>query len=57
MSELYPGIDLQVRQELIDLKYDFIVQPDIDPSQILIQYTGQENLKIDKKETFESKLL
>ena len=37
-SQLYPGIDLLYYSAEGNLKYDFVIKPDADPSQILIQY-------------------
>lgn len=46
-NNLYPGIDLHVYTAQHALKYDFIVAPYANPSNIQISYEGQEGLKID----------
>jgi hypothetical protein len=38
--DIYNGIDLRVSSRGNNLKYDFIVKPGADPSQIRIQYSG-----------------
>jgi len=40
MDNVYNGIDLAVYGKGLDLKYDFIVKPGIDPSVILLEYEG-----------------
>ncbi|PWV47511.1 gliding motility-associated-like protein [Chitinophaga sp. S165] len=47
---LYQGIDMQVYSEAGVLKYDLIVQPGADPSQIQLQYTGVDKLDIKKEQ-------
>lgn len=49
-KSLYPGIDMQVYSESSVLKYDLIVQPGADPSQILLQYTGVDKMEIKKEQ-------
>jgi gliding motility-associated-like protein len=49
-KSLYPGIDMQVYSEASVLKYDLIVQPGADPSQIQLQYTGVDKLEIKKEQ-------
>ncbi len=44
--DLYPGIDLRVYSTHGKLKYEFIVAPMADPSQIQLRYSGQDRLKI-----------
>lgn len=39
-KDVYEGIDFRVSSLEQDLKYDFIVKPGADPSQIKIEYTG-----------------
>ncbi|MBA4057117.1 MAG: hypothetical protein C0490_20560, partial [Marivirga sp.] len=46
-SSLYDGIDLKVYSAGMNVKYDFIVGPDSDASQILIGYNGADQLTID----------
>lgn len=49
LKEFYDGIDLKLIEEKEQLKYEFHVQPTIDPSIINFNYVGQDNLKIDGK--------
>ncbi|MCP4584259.1 MAG: hypothetical protein GY839_21815 [candidate division Zixibacteria bacterium] len=44
--DIYPGIDLRYIADDKGLKYEFIVQPGIDPSQIIIEYEGISELSI-----------
>lgn len=48
-SELYPGIDLEVYAATSGVKYNFIVHPGGDPSQIKIRYDGTDAVKVDRK--------
>jgi len=48
MYDLYDGVDLKLIEELEQLKYEFHVQPNVDPNTILVEYAGQDNLSIDK---------
>lgn len=48
---VYTGIDLKVyANQQQQLKYDWILQPHADASQIKVRYTGAENLRITNKE-------
>lgn len=49
LRNLYNGIDLKLIEEQEQLKYEFHVQPNIDASQLVLNYAGQEKLSIDKK--------
>lgn len=49
MKEFYTGIDFKVIGQGDEVKYEFIVQPKIDPSVIKLNYAGQKNLRIDRK--------
>ncbi|MGJ8661213.1 MAG: gliding motility-associated C-terminal domain-containing protein [Bacteroidota bacterium] len=49
LKQLYSGIDLKLIQTAEEMKYEFHVSPNSNPSQIKIQYKGQNSLKIDKK--------
>jgi len=44
---LYPGIDLVYRPSGSGLKYEFLVRPGGDPSQIAISYDGADGLDLD----------
>ncbi|HEY8971699.1 MAG TPA: SBBP repeat-containing protein, partial [Puia sp.] len=48
--EIYPGIDIHYYTNDGVLKYDLIVHPGADPSQIVLQYTGQDQLSIQKNQ-------
>lgn len=43
---LYPGIDLKYYGDGKSLKYDFIVSPGADPSQIEIRYEGAQEISV-----------
>ena len=49
LHDLYDGIDLKLIEELEQLKYEFHVKPGIDPNQIILEYSGQDKILIDKK--------
>ena len=43
-QDIFPGVDLTYYSVAGLLKYDFVVKPDADPSQIKVQYHGIENI-------------
>jgi gliding motility-associated-like protein len=45
-ENLYNGIDMQFYSKIFNLKYDFIVQPNADPSQIQLDYEGANSVAI-----------
>ncbi|HMN06514.1 MAG TPA: gliding motility-associated C-terminal domain-containing protein [Flavobacteriales bacterium] len=45
-QELYPGIDLRLRPGDGVMKYDLIVAPGADPSQIRVAYEGAEGIQL-----------
>ena len=47
-KDLYAGIDMQVYSEASLLKYDLIVHPGADPSNIQLQYNGVDRLELKK---------
>lgn len=49
LKNLYDGIHLKLIEEREQLKYEFHVQPGVDPSVILLEYAGQDHLSISKK--------
>jgi len=49
-KSLYQGINMQVYSDAGVLKYDLIVEPGADPSQIQLQYTGVDKLEIKKEQ-------
>lgn len=44
--EIYAGVDLTVSSVHENLKYDFIVKPEADPTQIKIEYCGASNITL-----------
>ncbi|MDZ7607518.1 MAG: gliding motility-associated C-terminal domain-containing protein [Cyclobacteriaceae bacterium] len=46
ISDLYPGIDLNLYSTVNGLKYDFVLKPGANPANIRMQYQGQDYLKI-----------
>lgn len=44
----YHGIDLKVYRHGDDVKYDYIVAPGSDPSQIRVKYSGMDKLVLDR---------
>ena len=49
MSNLYDGIDLKIIEEKEQLKYEFHVQPNANPKQLLLQYVGHKKISINKR--------
>ncbi len=49
-KNLYPGIDFVIYAREHALKYDFIVQPGVDPSAIRLVYEGLEDLRLTEGE-------
>ena len=45
-DEIYPGIDIHYRQKGQTLKYDFLLQPGANASQIKMHYRGLKSLKL-----------
>ena len=46
--ELWPGIDLRLRDVAGTLKYEFRVRPGADPSAIQLAYSGADSLAVDR---------
>ncbi len=46
--EVYPSVDLHVYSRYSDLKYDFIVRPGGEPSNVKILYRGADCLSVSK---------
>ena len=46
-KSLYPGVDMIYSSHKRLLKSEFVVAPDADPSEIQIEYTGVESLRVD----------
>jgi gliding motility-associated-like protein len=44
--DLYPGIDIRYYSNGNQMKYDFTIQPGADPSRIVMQYDGIEQLTV-----------
>jgi gliding motility-associated-like protein len=49
-KNIYPGIDIHYYTNDGVLKYDLIVHPGADPSQIVLQYVGQDSLSMQKNQ-------
>jgi len=47
--ELWPGIDLAYSGTANRLKYEFIVHPGADPSQVRLAYRGVEGISVDEQ--------
>ncbi len=47
--DLWPGIDLVYSGTVDRLKYEFIVHPGADPSEIRLAYRGVESVSVDEK--------
>ena len=48
LKDLYDGIDLKLIEQQEQLKYEFHVSPNVDPSLIELEYAGQEGVYINK---------
>ncbi len=48
-EEIYKGVNLHLSSEGPNLKYDFIVAPNADPSQIKLKFDGVDKIKINKE--------
>ena len=48
LKELYAGIDLRFIEQEKQIKYEFIVAPEVDASQVKLKYSYQDELKIDR---------
>ena len=51
-KDMYPGIDVKYYSEYGNLKYEFVVNPGADPSQIIMKFDG-----VDKLSTRNSELI
>ncbi|MBX3165405.1 MAG: SBBP repeat-containing protein, partial [Bacteroidetes bacterium] len=49
---IYPGIDWVIYTKNGEIKYDFVVKPGADPSLIKMQFTHQEELKLNADGSF-----
>lgn len=49
LKDLYNGIDLKLIEEKRQLKYEFHVKPGTSPSEIGLEYVGQESIKINRQ--------
>jgi len=47
-QSLYPGIDLVFRGTEGNLKHELLLKPEADPAKIVLAYSGQDNLSLDK---------
>ena len=46
LHDVYPGIDICYHERNGQLEYDFLVEPGVDPSQIVLRYRGITGLSI-----------
>lgn len=49
-KNVYPNIDIRYYSEGDKMKYDFIIKPGGKPSDIMLRYTGPQEIKTDNKE-------
>ena len=49
LTDFYDGIDLIIEGKESQLKYSFVVDPGIDPSQIKIQHIGADSISYDNQ--------
>lgn len=47
VAQIYPGVELIYYGNAQRLEYDFVVAPGADPSKIVIQFTGADQIQID----------
>ena len=45
-NRLYDGIDMMLYQDGLSLKYEYVVSPSSDPSQIQVYYEGIQSIKV-----------
>lgn len=50
--DLYPGIDLRYYMSIEGLKYEFIVQPGVDPHSITVEASSSVRFDVDDKTVF-----
>ncbi len=48
-KDIYQGIDLKLYSQNAFLKYDFVLQPFASPQQIMLEYEGIDNIRIQSK--------
>ncbi len=49
LVDFYDGIDLHFISDENGVKYEFIIEPNSDPNEILLSYSGQKSIKVDKR--------
>ena len=49
LFEIYKGVNLRLIQEDEQLKYEFIVSPNSDPTQIQLEFFGAKSIEIDRE--------
>lgn len=47
-ENVYPGIDMRIYMHQFTLKYEFIVRPQADPSQIKLKYEGASGISLNE---------
>src|ERR1043166_4607188 len=45
-KNLYPGISVKTFSDVNNVRYDFIVAPNADPSQIKLKFSGQDEVLV-----------
>ncbi len=51
-KDLYPGISVKTFSDVNNVRYDFIVAPKADPSQIKLKFTGQNDMYVKNGNVF-----
>ncbi len=49
LHDLYDGVDMKLIEDEFELKYEFHVQPHVDPSVIQMEYNGHDKIQLDRK--------
>lgn len=49
LHDFYDGVDLKLIEKQEELKYEFHVHPGTEPTKIRMEYSGQEDIRINKK--------
>jgi gliding motility-associated-like protein len=49
LHDFYDGINMKLIENQYELKYEFHVQPGVDPSLIQMEYNGHEKIGLDRK--------
>ena len=49
LKNFYNGIDFRISAVNAEVKYEFLIEKNADPTQIILDYSGQNKIQIDKK--------